>query len=177
LGVAVVGLIAGVARLNAATPLIVLVTPEDPQPVGATFDVLIGIESIDNLGAWEFDLGYDPAMLTVTGMTLNPAFGVEDNCNAQTQRCALALGPIVDRAGTANLGAVTYGNAAGLSGKGVVAVIHLTATGQPGETTLTLSNALVADVNAQATTPTVHGGGVITIREAAHRLFLPSVTR
>lgn len=176
LGVAVAGVMVGAARLNAATPRIILVLPAELPPAGETINVLIDIADAVNLGAWEFDLSYDPNLVTVTGMTLVPTFGVEDGCNAQTQRCAIALGPIVDSPGTARLGAVTYGKAAGLNGFAGLAVLHLKATGTAGETTLTLTNALVTDVNAQATTPTVQGGRLV-LSGPAHRLFLPSVTR
>ena len=82
-------------------------------------------------------------------MTIDPAFGAESDCNAQNQRCAIALGPIADEPGTAHLGAITYGKALGLSGIGNLAVIHLAPTGRPGQTSLTMSNALVTDVSAQ----------------------------
>lgn len=172
--VAGAGLVTGVARLNAAAPRIVLILPAAPDP--DAINVLINISDAANLGAWEFDLGYDPTFVTVTGITVDPAFAVEDNCNAQTQRCAIVLGPIVDNPGTANLGAVTYGKAAGLNGSATLAIIHLKSTGKIGETPLTLTNALVTDVNAQATTPTVQGGALV-LSEPANRIYLPSVNR
>ncbi|MEZ4635350.1 MAG: cohesin domain-containing protein [Caldilineaceae bacterium] len=97
LGVAVAGLTVGATRLRAATPAITLVLPAaEIPPIGDTIDVLINITDAANLGAWQFDLSYDPTLVTVTGMTINPAFAAEDDCNAQTQRCAVVLGPIVD---------------------------------------------------------------------------------
>jgi hypothetical protein len=71
---------------------------------------------------------------------------------------------------------VTYGKAAGLNGSATLAVIHLKSTGKIGETPLTLTNALVTDVNAQATTPTVQGGTLV-LSEPVNRIYLPSVNR
>ncbi|MBI1299706.1 hypothetical protein GC175_32680 [bacterium] len=176
LGVLLAGLTAGATRIQAATPKISLILPADPSTDGTSINVLLDISDAANLGAWEFDLVYDPTFVTVTGMTIDPAFGAEINCNAQTQRCAVALGPVTDTPGTANLGAVTYGKAAGLNGSATLAVIHLKATGKIGETPLTLTNALVTDVNAQATTPTVQGGTLV-LSEPANRIYLPSVNR
>lgn len=173
---AVAGVMVGATRLRAATPAIVLAVPAELPPAGETINVLINIVDAANLGAWQFDLSYDPTLVTVTGMTIDPAFAAEDDCNAQTGRCAVALGPIVDSPGTASFGVVTYGKAAGLNGYGQLAVIHLKATGKAGETALTLSNALVTDVNAQATTPMVIGGTLV-LSAPVNRLFLPNVTR
>ncbi len=170
------GLIVGGTHLNASTPRISLILPAPPQAAAGTIDALVAIDEAANLGAWEFDLGYDPAFLTVQGMTINPAFGAEFDCNAQSQRCAIALGPIADEPGTAHVGAITYGKAAGLSGSGNLAVIHLAPTGRAGQTSLTVSGALVTDVSAQATTPVVAGGS-LTFIESGHRIFLPNVTR
>ncbi len=176
LGVVVAGLTAGAVRIKAATPTITLVGPAELAPASDEFDVLILISDAANLGAWQFDLGYDPTLVTVTGMTVDPAFAAEDDCNAQTQRCAVVLGPIVDRPGTANLGAVTYGKVGGLNGSGQLAVLHLKATGKAGETTLTLANALVTDVDAHAITPNVNDV-TLAFSEALNRIYLPSVQR
>jgi hypothetical protein len=176
LGVVLAGLTAGATRINAATPRISLVLPAEPPTDGTPIDVMITVSDAANLGAWEFDLVYDPTFVTVTGLTVDPAFAVEDNCNTQTQRCAVTLGPIIDNPGTAHLGAVTYGTAAGLSGGGRLAVLHLLPTGKVGETMLTLANALVTDVNAQATVPTLQSGTLI-LSEPVNRIYLPSVNR
>lgn len=175
IGLAVGGLGFGVARLNAATPALFLQLPTEALPATGTVDVSIHIVNAANLGAWEFDLHYDPAFLTVQGMTLDPALGVEFSCDAKGQRCALALGPITEQQGIANVGAVTYGQTGGLSGDSILAVLHLAPTGQGGATTLSLANALVADANARPTVPTVQGG-VLTLQSDTD-LFLPSVTK
>jgi hypothetical protein len=176
--VAVGGLTLGVARLNASTPQIHLQLPTEPAPASNSVDVPIRISGAVNLGAWEFDLVYDPAFLTVQGMTINPAFGTEFDCNTQSQRCAVSLGPVMDKPGTANIGAISYGQTGGLNGEGTLAVLHLIPTGQIGSTVLSLHNALVTSINAQPTIPTAQGGTLI-LREAAGeiRLFLPSVTK
>lgn len=175
-GIAIAGLVTGAIDINASVPKIWLELPAAPQPALGRIDIPIRIEDAANLGAWEFDLLYNPTFLSVETMTINPAFGVEFDCNAQSQRCAVSLGPIADGSGTANLGAVSYGKTGGMSGDGLLAVLHLIPTGKIGVTSLTLTNALVTDSNAQATTPTVEGGN-LTLVGSENQLFLPSVTR
>lgn len=97
------GLAFGAARLNASTPQIRLELPTEPQPASGTIDLPIRIAGAVNLGAWEFDLVYDPALLSVQGLTINPTFGAEFDCNVQSQRCTISLGPILDTPGTANM--------------------------------------------------------------------------
>ncbi|NJN17817.1 MAG: hypothetical protein HC822_16855 [Oscillochloris sp.] len=164
-----------VTPLAAATPTISLLTPAEPQPADALVDVPIQISQVENLGAWEFDLSYDPALVEVVGMTIEPFFGAEFDCTAATQRCVISLGPLREATGNASVGAISYGTVPGASGEGVIAILHLRPTGRSGTTGIALSNALITDAAATAQTPAVQPASLTL--EGEESLYLPLLSR
>ncbi|MBM4448808.1 MAG: hypothetical protein FJ015_06210 [Chloroflexi bacterium] len=121
-------------------------------PVNATFAVSIvadvGTEMNPNgLGAYEFDLVYDPNYLEV--ISVNDAGKLDD-----TGRTVNALGPNINNpAGRTAFGAYSYyagtPQPAGPSGTVVLATVTLRAK-KVGVTTLNLQNALLTDTQANA---------------------------
>ena len=81
---------------------------------------------------------------------------------------AVLLGPALGT-GRVRFGAATFGGAAGASGEGVVAVLHLQPTGAVGTTTLMIENAVLADVHAAPTVPETEGATLIL----RHAVYLP----
>ncbi len=119
-----------------------------------TFVVQVMIEEANNLGAFQFNLVYDPSILQVTEATLG-AF-LESTGNS-----AVAIGPEVDNAeGRVTFGAISFGSAAGPSGTGVLATITCTAQGE-GSTALELREVQVLDTAASIQWATVEDGQVV----------------
>jgi hypothetical protein len=179
LGLVMAGL-AGSLSTTATTPTLYLVAPSAPHPITDMVTVEVRAANVSNLGAWEFDLRYDPAFLTLVDMRIAPGFGAEEKCTPERQRCAIALGPIVERAGRAEVGAITYGEPAGLTGEATIALLHLKPASRIGQTGLSLENALLADINAKPSTPAVRGA-TLTLAAASfgteQRIYLPNVQK
>lgn len=134
------------------TPILILAAPPDPQPPVVIIDIPLTIISATNLGALEFDLVYDPALVTVSGLTIEPFLGQTAVCDANTIRCAVALGPLDQVSGTTSLGATTYGSGPGATGDGALLTLHLQPTGATGTTPLLLTNVLVTDITGNLIT-------------------------
>jgi hypothetical protein len=166
------------APTNASAPTLQLVAPSGPQPGLAPLNVEVRLLQAANLGAWEFDLHYDPARLAVTGVTIGDFFARTANCDGASARCAIALGPFMQN-GLLSAGAISYGQAAGANGDGVIAVLHLQPKGLPGVTTLHLTNALLTDVAANPITPAISDATLeFTPASFANNLvYLPLVAR
>lgn len=174
IGLCCLGLLAlGAVPLAAATPTLALVTPAGAVPARGQIDIPVRATNLSDLGAWEFDLSYDPALLEVAGMTIQPFFGAELSCRQATQRCAVSLGPVAGAPGSAGFGAVSYGPARGAGGAGVIAVIHLRPTGRGGSTTLRLTAAQITDTAARPVA-IPDSSATLTLRGS---VFLPAVTR
>lgn len=162
------------APLTAATPVITLVAPANPQPATGTIDVEIRVVQASKLGAWELDIAFDPALVAIGDLILDPAFGAtEAACRPDNQRCAIALGPIVDGS-TGSIGAVSYGKGDGLTGEATLAVLRLIPTGAAGTVALQPGNALITSVDATPMTPAAEGA-MFTLAGEQELLYLPAV--
>ena len=101
-----------------------------------TADVMI--RDVVNLGAFEFELRYDPTIVHVDDVVLGEFLG-------STGRTTHSLGPIIDNeAGTAAFGAATSGPQPGPDGSGMLATIHLSPRAF-GTSDLHLQDLLVLD--------------------------------
>lgn len=173
--VTVAGAVLAVGRVGparAAAPTLVLVAPAGPQPPANTLALELRILDASNLGAFELDLVYDPAMVQVTGFTLGSFLGQTTSCTPMAGRCAIALGPRA-QAGAIALGAYTTGTGAGPTGDGTLGVLHLRPTGRGGVTTLQITNARLTDVGATLSIPATRDATLVL----QSRLFLPLVRR
>lgn len=160
------------APSSAATPLLRLAVAR--QNADGSILVQVVAQDAADLAAWEFDLGYDPALLRLVDLQSGPAFQPEDAC-APGARCAMILGPRPTLGGR-SLGMVTVGDGPGLNGEGVLAVLTLEPLVTDGTTGLHLTNALVTNTQGQAVTPLTEGVTVELGHSPAHRVFLPAVT-
>lgn len=169
----------GITPTSANAPTLHLMAPDGPQSAIAPLDVQVQITGAANLGAWEFDLQYDPALVTITGISVNDFFARSVNCDPVTARCAVLLGPIAEN-GIFSAGAVSYGAAAGSNGDGVIATLHLQPTGVAGITQLQFASALLTDPAANPITPATVGAMLEFAPpafSAPNVVFLPLVDR
>jgi hypothetical protein len=129
----------------------------DPAAVnvapGHAFTVNVMVDGAVDLGAFQFDMIYDPTVVTVNAVELGPFLG-------STGRTAQSIGTKVDNvAGIVTFGAFSFGSDAGPEGTGSLAAITLTAVGS-GTSALNLQNVVVTDVRANTQSVSVEGGTV-----------------
>jgi len=135
-----------------------------------TADILI--DAPQNLGGFEFDLVFNPAILQVQRAILGDLLG-------RTGRTAEPLGPMISNtAGTIAFGGYTYGTQAGATSGGVLGRITFLATAV-GHSTLNIQDAILADIKgnpAQAT----YQGAMVEVRPAStprYRVHLPLIRK
>jgi subtilisin family serine protease len=133
---------------------------------GEPFTMSVAISGADDLAGFEFDLLFDPAAITVTGVHLGNFLGSSGNT-------LVVLGPRAGEAGRLVYGAFSYGEQPGASGNGSLVVLDLTLL-TPGETALNLKDVQLARSNA-APMP-LHAVGQGQIRTSVY-IYLPLVWR
>lgn len=169
----------GVEPTAASAPTLHLVAPAGPHSTLVPVDIQLHIAQAANLGAWEFDLQYDPALVTIAGITLGAFFAPVDRCEPSMGRCAISLGPI-DDGQIFSAGAVSHGQGVGASGDGVIATLHVQPTGAPGLATLHFADALLTDVAANPISPATADTVLEFVAPAldgSNTVFLPVVSR
>ncbi len=119
---------------------------------GESVEVTIQIADVENLGAFQFDLTYDPTVVEIDNVTLGDFPG-------STGRSVNPLGPRID-AGKATYGAFSFGDAAGPAGSGTLAVVTLQAVAG-GQSPLGLQNVQVIDVGGAQMGASTEGGQVM----------------
>ena len=121
---------------------------------GDTFTVEVVIEEARDLGGFQFDLVYDPAIVQVKEVDLGGFLG-------STGRSVVPVGPKVeDEAGRMPFGAISFGSGPGPSGMGTLAAITLEARGE-GSTVLDLRDVQVLDTGGSPQPVTAQGGQVV----------------
>lgn len=140
------------ARIQNGNGLVVHIEPASTNvEQSAAFTVTVGIQDAQDLGAFQFNLGFDPAIVQVNGLALSPFLG-------STGRNTAALGPEIDNeAGLVRYGAFSYGSQPGPGGDGTLVTITLTAQAL-GTTVLDLDRVRLSDTAATAQTATVQDG-------------------
>ena len=127
--------LAGVATLE-IQPLASQVQPGD------TFTVTVEIKDVMDLGAYSFELTFNPAVLEALDVTLGDFLG-------STGRSVVELGPTISNTvGTLAYGAASFGEQEGPNGSGVLATITFLAV-EPGDSPLKLENTQVTDTQAK----------------------------
>lgn len=162
----------------ATAPVLSLTVPAAPQPVHTAFEVQVRVSGGANLGGFEFDLNYDPALMAVTAITPTALLGGGAGCDPTAGRCVGALGPQATPGGVA-LGVFSFGAGAAGAGDGVLATLRVQPTGRSGVTALRMTNALLVGADASVTTPLVQD---VALELAAptpspRTLYMPFVTR
>jgi len=145
----------------------VKIEPEESTvDVGKPFSVTVVITDVTDLGGFQFDLKYDPALLQVNTVTLGDFLG-------STGRTAyLAL---FDNEGSKTVVGYTLRDGRGPDGHGVLANIVLTAQ-KVGEGSLQLENVKVADTELPPTgqIPTAQGAEVMV---SGVSVYLPLIAK
>ena len=119
--------------------------------LGETFVIQVVIEEANNLGAFQFNLAYDPSILQVTEATLGAFL-------ESTGNLVIPVRSEVNNAeGKVTFGAVSLGSAPGPSGTGVLATLTCIAQGE-GSTALSLQEVQVLDMAANIQPITVEDG-------------------
>ncbi|MBC8254744.1 MAG: hypothetical protein H8E35_12070 [Ardenticatenia bacterium] len=139
-----------------------------PVASGKTFTVAVEIEGATDLGGFQFDIAFDPAVVQVEDVTLGDLLG-------STGRSTTPLGPVIDNAaGAVTFGGFSFGDQPGPSGDGVLAVVTWTALGV-GSSPLHLENVQVVDVAGQKQPAITEDGRAMV--GLSQRIYLPVVGR
>jgi hypothetical protein len=125
-------------------------------PLGATFVVNVAVDDVVDLGAFEFTMTFDPAVVKVQNVALGPLL-------SSTGRTVGAVGPVTDTLGVCDFGGFSFGESAGPDGTGTVALVTLEALAV-GSTNLTFTAAQLTntqyDPGFTVVTPTMLSGVV-----------------
>jgi hypothetical protein len=136
---------------------------------GHTFTVNVMVDGAVNLGAFQFDVIFDPAVVTVTNVELGLFLG-------STGRTARSIGPGIDNvAGTVTFGAFSFGSNAGPEGAGLLAAVTFTAVGS-GTSALNLQKVVVTDTMGNAQAVSVEGGTVTVAAPTSAPTSAPTMT-
>jgi hypothetical protein len=136
--------------------------------VGATVTITIQIQNPQDLAGFEFDLGYDPAVLQVEKVVLGSLLG-------SGGRTAYPLGPVTDSAaGELGTGGYTVGELPGVDTDGVLAQVTLRAV-ESGESSLTLDSPLLADPQGTLGRPAEVFDTAIEVVASGSTVWLPLV--
>ncbi len=117
------------------------------------FTVDLTVEDVTNLASFQIDLVYDPAIVSVSGVSVAAFLG-------STGRVVAPVGPTIDNlAGKVTFGAFSFGSPAGASGAGMLATITFLPK-SVGATALRLQATTLSDPAATAVSVTTADGRV-----------------
>jgi hypothetical protein len=145
--------------------------PTSPVVVGQPFVVTLLMENAANLGAFEFEYNFSPAVAaaTVNDIRLDAFLGSTDR-NTGELRLASAPG----RPGVPLFGAYSYGAANGPDGNGVLATVTMTAVA-PGASPLSLSGLKMTNSLGEEVVSISTAGSVTVIAE--RKIYMPLLRR
>ena len=126
---------------------------------GVKFGINVLIEDVQDLGGFQFDINYDPAIVTIqsdAAVVLGPFLASSGNS-------ASPLGPSIDNVGgKVSFGGFSFGGKAGPNGTGILASIEFTVQSQTvGE--LNPSNVEILDTHATTLPITGVSGCTLTV--------------
>ncbi|MFQ5612324.1 MAG: M4 family metallopeptidase [Anaerolineae bacterium] len=135
-------------------PILRLEPADQAAPLGGgSFIVNVVVDNATDLGAFEFDLVYNPAIVQVSAVNLGDFLG-------STGRTVSEVGPTIDNGtGRTSYGAFSVGSNAGPSGSGLLATIVL-APQQQGDSDLLLDNFQLTNTDASVLASTALNGHV-----------------
>jgi general secretion pathway protein D len=142
--------------LRAFADAIVSIDPSSLNlPAGQTFSVDVSIPNVADLFAFQFDLGFDPTVLSATGIT-------EGSFLSGGGATFFIPGTIDNTLGTISFTANTLlGNVPGVTGRGILAIANFAALAS-GTSPVNLSNVIVLDSNL-SDIPFSTAGGSVTV--------------
>lgn len=151
----VVALRGWVVPLHAQSGPVVSLEPANVSLAAGEEQTLeVRIAGGQDLGGFQFDLLFPPGSISLSQATLGPLL-------ASTGRSALPLGP-TSKPGRVSFGGFTFGDAAGASGDGVLAVLIVRGE-TPGRGELRLERVQVLDVRGNDLKPTAGGPGTLEV--------------
>ena len=140
--------------------------------VNDTGSVNVQVSNAQNLGAFEFIIAFDPAVVHASGVTLGPML------TGSGTYTAYLLDPLIDNtAGTVRFAAYTLGTGAGPNGSGVLATMQFQGM-SAGTSGLTFTKvritdrSAVIDAGAAAT-----NGSVVVGSGSGPRMWLPTLRK
>ena len=147
--------------------------PTTPVPAGQAFIVTVAIENVQNLGAFEFEYNFNPAVAsaTVDHIQLSSLLG---STGRTTGSLRLASAP--GRPGVPLFGAYSYGTASGPNGSGILATITMTAV-SPGTSQISLSGLRVTNVAGQEMLAAATAGSVTVGGPPPNSIYMPLLRR
>lgn len=154
LALVVVGSLAFLSRpaVVSASQAIVAIEPAElvVEP-GATFTIDVAVRDVSDLGAYEFRMRFDPAVVRVTN--------AEDG--GFLEGSLVIVGPDIDnQSGTLDFGALAVGAAQGAAGSGTLATLTLEAVGE-GVIPLSVQDVLLVSNAGEELSVTLEGGRVM----------------
>lgn len=121
-------------------------------PLGTPFALSVNIAAVSDLFAWQFDIGFDPAVLSATGVTEGALFS--------SVGVFFSAGVIDNAAGTISfIGDSMSGSVPGISEDGTLAVILFNSIGA-GSSSIDLSNVVLLDSSLNDITMDISAGSV-----------------
>ena len=146
-------ILCGFAQARRARADSLSVTTPSTVSLGQTFAVTVDITSATDLYAYQFDLGYDASMLSLSTIS-------EGNFLSAAGATFFIPGSIDNTAGLASATADSLLTAiSGATGSGLLVTFDFTAIGA-GNSALTLSNLFLLDSNLAAINGTTQNGSV-----------------
>jgi hypothetical protein len=135
-------------------PRLYIEPPDQDMPLsGGPFVVEVMVDNANDLGAFEFDLVYDPAIIHVDDVDLGDFLG-------STGRSVSEVGPNIDNVtGRTSYGAFSFGGGPGPSGSGVLAIVTLSPQAV-GESDLVPENEQLTDTDGNVILSTTSDGHV-----------------
>jgi len=161
-------------RSAAQLPVTVRVLgPSAPVPTGQAFIVTVAIENAQNLGAFEFEYNFNPAVAsaTVDNIQLSSLLG---STGRTTGSLRLASAP--GQSGVPLFGAYSYGTASGPNGSGILATVTMNAVAA-GTSELSLSGLKVTDVTGEEMTVVSTSGSVTVGGSLPRSIYMPLLRR
>jgi hypothetical protein len=139
----ILSLILSLGKASAITTLYV-----DPSSVTSTdeFTIDINVNGVTDLYGFEFKLEYDTSILDATGVTIDPFFTGDGECNTENN-CFLLKNETRDSNGLVWVAAALLNPAAPKSGSGTLATITFQVTGS-GSCALDLYDSILGDNDA-----------------------------
>ncbi|HBY99091.1 MAG: cohesin domain-containing protein [Ardenticatenaceae bacterium] len=165
------GLVLGAHPTAAEGTTLRLIAPGGTISGAGAFNVQVRVEGATNLGAYEFDVVYNPQVVALENAVPSNFLGATVNCNPNVARCVLTLGPLAPADGRKSVGAYTYGTGSGPSGNGTLVTLRFSPV-SPGSSQIQLDKALITDTAANPTIPATEGTAV-TVGSASYHFWLP----
>ena len=147
--------------------------PSAPVPSGQAFIVTVAIENVQNLGAFEFEYNFNPAVAsaTVDNIQLSSLLG---STGRTTGSLRLASAP--GQSGVPLFGAYSYGTASGPNGSGILATVTMNAVAA-GTSQLSLSGLKVTTVTGVEMAVVSTSGSVIVGGSPPRSIYMPLLRR